>query len=217
MKTILGYMPQGTGTAFPFDAIFDTSVNALEHGVKGCDALVVWGGEDISASYYDHVTHPFTQNKGGPSRRDINEFAAMKAAKELGIPIIGVCRGAQALCVFSGGSLVQHTTGHHSTHSVATSDGDVMLTSSCHHQMMYPYNVDHVMLATSTEGRSTTYEGGNRQQIEMPNEPEVVYFPQTNGLAIQGHPEWMDENSEFVWYCLDMVRKHCLKETEIEV
>lgn len=214
MKTILGYMPRGTGKGYPFDILFDETVNAMEHGVKGLSALVLWGGEDISSRYYEHMPHPYTQNRGGPSERDKNEWQAMTEARDMGIPIIGVCRGAQFLCVFSGGKLIQHVNGHGQSHNVVTNDGDVMLTSSCHHQMMYPYDVEHIMLAKTLGNRSLCYEDGNENPIPMTEEPEVVYFPKTRGLAIQGHPEWMDENSPFVEYCLDLVETHLFTEIE---
>lgn len=211
-KTILGYMPQGTGSDFPFDSLFDATINVAQHGLNGVDVLVLWGGEDIASSYYSEHTHPKTQNQKGPSARDKAEFEAMKLAVKLNIPIIGVCRGAQFLCAFSGGKLIQHVNNHHSMHDVTTSEGEIFTTSSCHHQMMYPYDVDHFMLAVSTENRSSIYEGGEEEIIPMIEEPEVVYFPKTRGLAIQGHPEWLGREHPFNMYCLDMVRNYLFNE-----
>jgi len=140
----------------------------------------------------------------------------MTQAKQLGIPIIGVCRGAQFLCVFAGGKLIQHTNGHHSTHNVLTSDGKLMSTSSCHHQMMYPIGVrDYQLLAWSQHKRSTCYEGEDNKPILAMNEerePEVIYFPGVRGLAIQGHPEWMDDEEPFVRWCNSKVEELLLTE-----
>ena len=64
------------------------------------------------------------------------EWAWMIEAQNLGISIIGVCRGAQFLCAFAGGKLIQHMTGHHGDHSITTVDGRVYQSSSDHHQLM---------------------------------------------------------------------------------
>jgi gamma-glutamyl-gamma-aminobutyrate hydrolase PuuD len=210
-QLVLGYMPFGTGEVFPFDQTFGIGVNLLEEGFDDVDAIVIWGGTDISSSYYKEKPHSMNQNRvGQPSQRDINEWKAMKYAYSHDIPIIGVCRGAQFLCVFSGGTLVQHVTGHVGCdHDVVTSEGEIMETSSCHHQMMFPYNLhNYELLAWSNEGRSTVYQGEGDVEIEAMKhraEAEVVYFPQTKGLAIQGHPEWMKADAPFVKWCNRMV------------
>lgn len=207
-KLILGYMPDGTGSVYPFNQVFNSGVNLLRSGFDGVDAIVLWGGEDISPFYYKEKAHSKTQNQGGPSQRDINEWKAMVYAKIHNIPIIGVCRGAQFLCVFSGGKLVQHVTGHHSEHNVMTVDDKMMSTSSCHHQMMYPWKTDYQLLAWTTMKLSSVYQDQDDLEIaDMANkyEPEVVYFPKTRGLAIQGHPEWMAAEDEFVLWCNEKI------------
>jgi len=212
----LGYMPDGTGTAFPFDDVFKYSKNILKEGMEDVDAIVLWGGEDIAPSYYKEKRHSRNQSyTGHPSQRDKNEWKAMLYAKANGIPIIGVCRGAQFLCVFSGGKLIQHVDNHGRSHDINTSKGKTMVTSSCHHQMMFPYNTQHELLAWSTEPYSSIYEDENDLSIAGMKsllEPEVVFFPQTRGLAIQGHPEWMDERSEFIKYCNALVREYLMVE-----
>ncbi len=219
-KLVLGYMPDGTGSVYPFNATFSYGQNLMEKGFDNVDAIVLWGGEDIHPSYYHERPHSRTQNQHGKSRRDINEWKAMKYALVNKIPIIGVCRGAQFLCVFSGGSLVQHTTGHvgMGDHNLLFADrSDLMATTSCHHQMMAPWRTDYQLLAWSSSRLSDRYEGEDNKEI--PNihtkfEPEVVYFPKTRGLAIQGHPEWMEQTDPFVMYCNEMVQELLIKKQE---
>jgi gamma-glutamyl-gamma-aminobutyrate hydrolase PuuD len=216
----LGYMPDGTGKLYPFNAIFDRAVNVLTDGIEGIDALILWGGEDICPSYYNQKPHPRNQCQSGiPTMRDQNEWKAMRYAKANGIPIIGVCRGAQFLCAFSGGSLIQHVTGHHSTHNVQVYDDvtTVYETSSCHHQMMHLKGTDYQLLAWTPTSLSKVYEGEDGKTVEEARiklEPEVVYFPQTRGLAIQGHPEWMKPDDPFVLWCLDKTQNLLLKSPE---
>ena len=209
----LGYCPRGTGVVYPFDKIFTKHKN-LTMGFEGVDAVVLWGGEDIHPSYYNEKPHPKNQARGGgPSHRDKFEWKVMTYCYMEGIPIIGVCRGAQFLCAFAGGSLIQHVDGHHSNHDVNTDDGQKFQVTSCHHQMMYPYDVNHKLLAWSSTKRSTVYEDQNSAQIkamDIAKEPEIVLFPDVRGLAIQGHPEWASEDTEFVKYVNGLVRTHLL-------
>jgi putative glutamine amidotransferase len=59
----------------------------------------------------DGQPHPAVVVEGA---RDDLELAAWFAARARGVPIFGVCRGFQAINVFSGGKLEQHLEGHDS-------------------------------------------------------------------------------------------------------
>jgi len=214
----LGHVGMGTGDHEPFDQLYPKSrlvtATDIEKGAD-IDALVIWGGEDISPSLYgDDVATACGADKY-LSRRDRIEASACLAAMERNIPLIGVCRGAQLLCAIAGGRLIQHVTGHGQTHQIVTYDGKSVRTSSMHHQMMYPFDVEHKMIAWAPEHRSKVYIiGNNESDPKMADhvEPEIVWFPRIKGLAIQGHPEFHPnpEKDEFVQYCMDMVRKFIL-------
>jgi gamma-glutamyl-gamma-aminobutyrate hydrolase PuuD len=74
--------------------------------VDRIDGVVLTGGPDISPYCYGALPHPRT---GAPCcERDITETAVLHRALELGIPVLGVCRGAQLLNVALGGTLIQH-------------------------------------------------------------------------------------------------------------
>jgi gamma-glutamyl-gamma-aminobutyrate hydrolase PuuD len=138
----------------------------------------------------------------------------MKFCKAHGIPMIGVCRGAQFLCAFAGGKLIQDVTGHGTSHTMTTSDGEVITTTSSHHQMLDVDGTNHELLAWATHRFSKHYYGEKSETPKHINvltfkEPEVVYFPDIKALAIQGHPEWADEQDRFVGYCIEQV-KDCL-------
>ena len=92
---------------FPFHAsgLFkDFSVTSNPADLTENDVLLIWGGEDISPSLYGKKVSRETHASEEPSRRDRIEWALMQRAKELNIPIIGICRGAQMLCASAGGS-----------------------------------------------------------------------------------------------------------------
>ncbi len=70
------------------------------------DGLLLTGGADFDpACYGDASTHPTTY--GVDPRRDAFEIALIRGAIERDIPILGICRGIQALNVALGGTLVQ--------------------------------------------------------------------------------------------------------------
>lgn len=172
-------------------------------------ALIVWGGADINPGLYDHEIGTRTYPGG---RRDYMEWAMMKTAVKLGIPIIGVCRGAQMACALAGGFLIQHAENHAgSSHEVTTSDGRTFTTNSIHHQMMFaPSTVDHELLAWSTEQRSPKYLFRNDQEFVTPEdwkEPEFYYFPKIKAFAVQWHPEAMQLNCKATKYVLEQINE----------
>lgn len=74
--------------------------------VDRLDAVVLAGGPDVGPDRYGAAPHPST---GQPRpERDAAELAVLHRALERGIPVLGVCRGAQILNVGLGGTLVQH-------------------------------------------------------------------------------------------------------------
>lgn len=217
--TTLAYSPWGNGNSIkPFDQLFDNAVDAKKHGFQNVDAFVLWGGTDIHPSYYKQGHNRFSQAGRDPSERDVWEWNAMKYCKANDIPIIGVCRGAQFMCAFTGGKLIQHASGHtNGNHSVTTSDGDKFSVTSCHHQMLDLVGTNHELLAWSSEPLSQAYYGETMQPLSHIEpvtfkEPEIVFFPDIKGIAIQGHPEWANENSKFVAACNSYITNYLFEE-----
>lgn len=216
-KLTLGYCPVGHGPS-PFDDVFALQQDVSKVGFDGVDAVVFWGGTDIHPALFRHSTSKRSQAGNGPSQRDLFEWGAMKYCKVNKIPMIGVCRGAQMLCAFAGGWLIQHMGGHNmGTHSMITNEGVVLPTTSAHHQLMYPFDVNHKILAQSTRKLSHSYLDGTDSEVDMTDKPEIeaCWFPDIRGLAIQGHPEWVANESEFGMYCNDLVREYVLELVDI--
>ena len=171
-------------------------------------ALVIWGGEDISPSLYNHKA---IEGSGPevPTHRDRVEEALVYTAIEYNMPIIGICRGAELLCALAGGSLIQHVTGHSGTHlMVELKTGQIIPTNSYHHQMMNPFNIRHTLITKTLDPRSKVYKVDPTHPL-LPGiqvEPEIVYFPEINGLAIQGHPEFKGPDG-FLDYILNLTNR----------
>lgn len=80
--------------------------------VQEADALLLTGGEDISAEFHTQlIKKPELIEKPDP-KRDAWEFAATRLAFEREIPILGICRGHQVLNVALGGTLLLDIPGH---------------------------------------------------------------------------------------------------------
>jgi putative glutamine amidotransferase len=73
------------------------------------DGLLLSGGADIDPARYGRPVEGAVATE--PDRDEL-EFAAWNAADARGVPVLGVCRGFQALNVFLGGRLVQDVGGH---------------------------------------------------------------------------------------------------------
>lgn len=69
------------------------------------DGLVLAGGADVSPKSYGE--EPLRPEWSGDAVRDAYELRLVEAARERGLPILGVCRGIQLLNVALGGRLWQ--------------------------------------------------------------------------------------------------------------
>lgn len=156
--------------------------------------LVLHGGVDVNPELYGETPSRFTQHPNRP--RDYTEVALYKEAVANKIPVVGVCRGAQLICVLNGGKLHQHTEPKEQSHSIATLDGHIFeRVMAGHHQIMRPSG-NYIMYGWNP---GVTAVWKDDVDFEYKHDcPEVVYFPDTNSLAIQPHPEWASKTDPFV-------------------
>lgn len=148
--------------------------------------LTLWGGEDISPSLYGQK-NVMSHADDKPSERDKREWALAERAVEMGVPILGICRGAQLVCALLGGKLWQHVDNHESKPHPLIYKGGYYETNSYHHQMMIP--TDDMEILGYAYNRSKI-KWGEEAVADDSEEPEIVWCPRDNALLIQGHPEW---------------------------
>jgi putative glutamine amidotransferase len=133
--------------------------------------------------------------------RDALEAAAYAAADTRALPILGICRGLQAMNVFAGGTLTQHVDGHGGvsygrgeapTHPLrlvpgsmlarilgpVNPGGSVLSVNSYHHQAVLPSDLAPGFLPV---GYSASHAGDIIEALEAPSGPFRV--------AVQCHPE----------------------------
>ena len=73
--------------------------------LRGLDGLVLQGGSDVAPQSYGES--PLRPEWSGDAVRDAYEIELIKASVSLGIPVFGICRGAQVINVAFGGTLYQ--------------------------------------------------------------------------------------------------------------
>lgn len=159
--------------------------------IADADVVLFEGGVDVDPRLYgDRIgRHTDTPN----TERDEREMKLFKKAVELNKKILGICRGSQLSCCLSGGKLVQHQPNPDYIHRIKTSTGVEIPITSTHHQAQFPYEMkageDYELLAW-TENMLAFHLNGNEEEMNggKYKEAEIVYYPKTKALGIQGHP-----------------------------
>ena len=178
----------GIAVLLPPQPVDDEIANRV---LDGLDGLVITGGKDVDPARYGQKPHPKTDE---PRRdRDAWEFALLGAALKRGVPVLGICRGAQVLNVALGGTLHQHLpdavghSGHQAGNAeFSTSRVDIvpgtrlagLLGGSSDEQCYH-----HQAIADLGEGLivSASDADGVIEAVELPGDTFV--------LAVQWHPE----------------------------
>ena len=162
------------------------------------DGLLLSGGVDLDPGLYGATP----DGRGSvDAQRDALELAAWKAAEARSLPVLGVCRGLQAMNVFAGGRLLQHVEGHAGssfgtgspvTHPMrvvpgtrlarilfpANVGGGVLQVNSYHHQAVRVADLAPGFIAA---GISPSGEGELVEALEAASGPFRV--------GVQCHPE----------------------------
>ena len=170
------------------------ALNEVGDLVARLDGVVLSGGPDLSPAAYDAKPHPDL----GATEPDLDafEYALVAEALRAEIPILGICRGAQAVNVALGGTLHQHLPevvgdavdhrqsedGRMPTHSVEVAPGSLLAqllgsgslaVNSFHHQA-----VDRLGRGLRVSARAPD---GTIEAIEDRSRPFL--------LAVQWHAE----------------------------
>lgn len=162
--------------------------------VAALDGLVFAGGVDIDPAVYGAERDPLTE---APRHdRDAGELALLAAATDDDLPVLGVCRGMELMCVAAGGELIQHLpavidserhragNGIFAEHSVTTVSpskladvlGPSATVSSYHHQ------------GVSDPGKLTVTAYAEDGTIEGVERPDSRF-----ALGVLWHPEVTDD------------------------
>lgn len=215
-KRTLWLLPLRSGASAahaPFLHLFDRAV-MLKPDLGDCirehDAVFFDGGNDINPALYGEEPHIMTAH---PDKlRDEFEKWAFQQAQTSGAACLGVCRGAQFLCALSGGKLVQQVGGHGGPgHLIRMANGTTLFSESSHHQVMWPFEISHVLIAHAQADEKTAVSDEYGKDFPDGELPEIIYCKDTRSLCIQGHTEWVDPNSEFAKLTKQLVKEFLIE------
>jgi putative glutamine amidotransferase len=170
--------------------------------LEGLDGVIFSGGADVSPLAYGE--DPLHEDWHGDAIRDSYEFRLIEAARTLGLPMLGICRGAQVINVALGGTLyqdintqqpetLQHRCGErydqmdHPVHLVHASwlgnlyTSAEILVNTVHHQAVRNLAPNLKSIAQAPDGITEAYERINEQEWIV---------------GIQWHPEWLNGTGE---------------------
>ena len=178
-------------------------------GLDKAEVIVFNGGADIGTSIYGEK--PIAEGIPlEPSERDKYEIAIFDKYRDQSILKVGICRGSQLLNCLNGGTLWQDVNNHGSSHDMFfIPTEEVIRVTSTHHQMMRP-GPDGEVLGTATRSTRKNADGVmSSNAIDI----EIVWYPATSTLCIQGHPEYVP-GSRFADFSIDLIR-HYQKEAAL--
>lgn len=75
--------------------------------VSQLDGLVLSGGAHVHPGRYGQQSQVTARYD---LKRDATDYELLEQAEQVGVPVLGICRGAQFINVFHGGSLCQNVT-----------------------------------------------------------------------------------------------------------
>jgi len=190
----LDALERAGATPLPLDD--RASASARASAWVAMDGLLLSGGADVDPTRYGEA---IDGARAVEPERDALEDEAFRAALAAGVPVLGVCRGLQAINVFAGGSLVQHLDGHESApypspavtrHRIDLSGGsrlalilggtDDLDVNSYHHQAITPER-----LGSGLRIAATAHHPGAGSLVEAVESTD----PDRWLVGVQCHPE----------------------------
>lgn len=146
------------------------------------------GGEDVDPSLYGAKKNPTTYSNLERDKYEMNIFVSLPKD----VLKVGICRGAQFLCVMNGGILYQNVNNHaiSGTHKafIKGIPARVVEVTSTHHQMMIPRGRFEILMEADESTRKELHTSANRATGEP--DCESVWWSGTNSFGFQGHPEY---------------------------
>ena len=180
----------------PYIIPFNEDEEVVKEQLLNVQGLILSGGHDVDPHNYGEEP----EQKLGDiwPERDKFDMRLLKLAEENGIPVLGICRGAQIINVYHGGTLYQdlsyrkektlkHSQGQTPTlltHTVKTIAGTKiaellgkkeMQTNSFHHQLIKDVADDFKVSARCVDGVVEAIENEDASVIAVQWHPEMLH------------------------------------------
>lgn len=181
--------------AVPFIIPMTENTATLDHYLEMCDGILLSGGQDVQPELYGELPQPHC-GEVFPCRDKLDRYI-FERALALNKPVLGICRGCQAMNVFAGGSLYQ--------------DLIIDFGTDFKHRMDEPFNrVSHKVIVQGNsplaellgeriiDVNSVHHQGIKRladdfdiMAVSEDGVIEGIYMPKRRFVwGIQWHPEW---------------------------
>lgn len=167
---------------------------------EDADLVVFSGGSDIDPRLYGEERHDLTDL---PNVERDNEYLRLYLqCLEEGIPMFGICGGAQALHIFNGGKLYQDVDGHHGAHHAydVREAKPLIRISSSHHQLCMDNQEGGMeILLTARKSSYRWHSREKRQATGKDPDIEAFFYRDTCAFGVQGHPEYAGYHAFAKW------------------
>ena len=179
--------------------------------------LVLPGGSDINPRIYgkdNYASHVSSYS----IRTDEEHIDRYYKALAQGRPVFGICRGMQLASALNGLTLIQDMD-HPHTHEITVrnpndlSDEKEVLVNSLHHQLVWTENKldDKKFKVYGYCSLSDEHLYQKDEDVVCTVEPEIIYFPDTNTMGVQFHPEMMYKKydkgyDEIISYLVNLIK-----------
>jgi len=151
----------------------------LDDLIKSCDGFIISGGDDLDPSFYGETNIAST-----PTLKEIDllDKKLVNYCVDNKLPLLGICRGMQAINIFLGGTLFQDIKNHidrfHKIKGLDPLFEDEFMVNTYHHQAIKDLAKGLKVIAIHEEDGII----------------EAVMHEKLPIIAIQWHPEQMADS-----------------------
>jgi putative glutamine amidotransferase len=156
------------------------------------DGVVISGGADVDPSAYGAEPSPGLGHV--EPERDAWELAIIAEAVRTGVPVLGICRGAQLLHIHFGGTLTQHVD---LDEGVGHPRFDEDRSQRCHAVRFQPGTLAAELYGTATDVNSLHHQVINADGSTTASGHaddgviEAIEVPGATVFGVQWHPEML--------------------------
>ncbi len=199
--------------------LFDDPQEPIEDFLARIDGLVIPGGVNVPTVFYEQAPKPPNLEAitgiGDRFNDAKRELELMRAAKSMGMPIWGICRGHQLVCVNEGAQLFSLSQKHHDDYMPMTVQKDTNLfdllkpmdtmyqslypskgldTWNCHYQSVSKRRFPETLRINAVDKEQGTVKGCESK------DPRVALL-----MGTQFHPEQRDDpKNNLIRYSFEM-------------
>ena len=163
------------------------------------DLVVFTGsGHDVDPQLYGELPHKSTEVNAAIDKANLTLYGY---CVKHGIPMFGVCGGAQILHVAEGGKLYQDVDGHNGPHTMWDVVGKQLIqrVSSVHHQLCIPNEAGGMEVIGKSNAARERWLNDKESRVGSQMDVEAFYYRKHCIIGVQGHPEYAGYNAYTVW------------------